>query len=227
MILKGNSTADLNKVTIPGRVSCRAEDVSILSISNSSDVNTPFAESGSSAHIVIQNSTIYQWQNYGYNTAPEARVYDSNIEYLTIGSSSIICEISDIYPGLVTYWSFIENCSVALSGGLGGAAPNVTLNNTQVSQWSLAFYGNSIVTIIDSILHSLLANDHPMIGESVVLINSTISSMSVYGQARIQIFWYLNVHIVDDINQDVPSANVTVTFQKGTLVESKFTGEDG
>jgi len=204
LILKGNSTADLNKATIPWRVSCRAEDVSILSISNSSNINTLFAESGSSAHIVVQNSTIHQWQNYGYNKAPEAQVYDSVIDNLLFGSSSINCTISGLHPGLVTYWNFIENCSVAFSGDLGGAAPNITLTNTQVGLWRFAFYSSSNVVTIDSVVQA-----------------------SAYGEARIQVFWYLDVHVQDDINQDVPSANVTATYPNATLAESKLTGGDG
>jgi hypothetical protein len=43
--LQGNSTADLNKVTVPWRVECFPYDSSVLSISNSSYVRTIFAES--------------------------------------------------------------------------------------------------------------------------------------------------------------------------------------
>jgi len=204
LTLKGNSTADLNKAIIPWRVPCRAEDVSILSISNSSYVDTLFAESGSSALIMVQNSTIHQWQNYGYNTAPEAQVYDSTIDNLLIGSSSVNCTISGLHSGLVTYWNFIENCSVASSGGPGGVAPNITLINTQVGLWGFAFYSSSNVMVIASLVQA-----------------------SAYGQTIIQIFWYLDVHVVDDINQDVPYANVTATYPNTTLAESKLTGEDG
>jgi hypothetical protein len=204
LTLNGNSTADLNKATISMRVPCRAEDVSILSISNSSYVHTLFAESGSSALIIVQNSTIHEWQNYGYSTVLEAQVYDSTIDNLLIGSSSVNCTISGLHPGLVAHWNFIENCSVASSGGPGGAAPNITLTNTQVGLWRFAFYSSSNIVIIDSAVQT-----------------------SALGEARIQVFWYLDVHVVDDINQDVPSANVTATYPNTTLAESKLTGEDG
>jgi hypothetical protein len=204
LTLKGNSTADLNKATIPLRVPCHAEDVSILSISNSSYVHTIFAESGSSALIIVRNSTTHEWHNYAYNKASEAQVYDSVIDDLLIGPSSINCTISGLHPGLVTYWNFIENCSVASSGGLGGAAPNITLTNTQVGLWRFAFYLSSNVMTIDSVVQTF-----------------------AFGEARIQVFWYLDVHVVDAINQDVPSANVTATYPDTTLAESKLTGEDG
>jgi hypothetical protein len=202
--LQGNSTAELNKVTISSRVECFPNDASILSISNSSYVDTLFAESGSSAVIVVQNSTIYQWQNYAYNKAPEAKVYDSVIDNLMIGPSSINCTISGLRPGLVTYWNFIENCSVASSGGPGGAAPNITLTNTQVGMWMFGFYFSSNVVTIDSAVQTF-----------------------AYGEARIQVFWYLDVHVVDSINQDAPSANVTAAYPDTTLAESKLTAEDG
>jgi len=202
--LQGNSTADLNKVTVPWRVECFPYDSSVLSISNSSYVCTIFAESSSSSVIEVYNSTVHEWHNYGYNTAPEAQVYDSVIDNLLIGSSSINCTISGLHPGLVTYWNFIENCSVASSGGPGGAAPNITLTNTQVGLWRFPFYSSSNVVTIDSVVQA-----------------------SAYGEARIQVFWYLDVHVVDEINQDVPSANVTATYPNATLAESKLTGEDG
>ncbi len=204
LTLKGNSTVDLNKATVPSRVPCHTEDVSILSISNSSYVHAIFAESGSSALIIVQNSTIHEWQNYGYSTAPEAQVNYSTIDYLLIGSSSVNCTISGLLPGLATYWNFIGNCSVASSGGPGGAAPNITLTNTQVGLWTFAFYSSSNVVTIDSVVQTF-----------------------ALGEARIQVFWYLDVHVVDDINQDVPSANVTATYPNTTLAESKLTGEDG
>ena len=202
--LEGNSTAELNNVTIPWRVECFPDDISMLSISNSSYVNTLFAESGSSALIIVRNSTIHQWQNYGYNQAPKALVYDSVIDNLLIGSSSINCTISGFNPGIVAYWNFVENCSVVSSGGPGGVAPNITLTNTQVSLLRFAFYSSSNVVTIDSVVQAF-----------------------AYGEARIQVFWYLDVQVVDDINQAVPSASITATYPNATLAESKLTGEDG
>jgi len=202
--LKGNSTAELNEATILSRVECYPDDASILLISNSSYVNTLFVMSGSSALVVVQNSTIHQWQNYAYDKVPEAKVYDSVIDSLMIGPSSINCTISGLRPGLVAYWNFIENCSVGSSGGPGGAAPNITLTNTQVGLWMFVFYLSSNVVTIDSVVLTL-----------------------AWGEARIQVFWYLDVHVVDSIDQDVPSANVTATYPNTTLAESKLTGEDG
>jgi hypothetical protein len=202
--LKGNSTADLNDVTIPSRVACYPDDLSTLSISNSSYIRTIFAEASSSSVIKVVNSTIHEWHNYGHNTAPEAQVYDSTIDSLLIGSSPVNCTISGLHPGLATHWNFIENCSVVSSGELGGAVPNITLTNTHVGLWRFGFYQSSTVTIIDSVVQA-----------------------SAFSQARIRIFWYLDVHVVDAITQDVPAATVTATYPNATLAESKMTGEEG
>jgi hypothetical protein len=204
MTLKGNSTADFNKTTLPSAVPCHADDVSILSTSNSSYIHTLFAESGSSALIIVRNSTIHEWQNYGHSTAPEAQVSYSTIDNLLIGLSSINCTISGLHPGPVTRWNFIENCSAASSGGPGGAAPNMTLTNTLVGLWRFGFYSSSNVETIDSVVQTF-----------------------AYGEARIQVFWHLDVHVVDDVHQDVPSASVIATYPNATLAESKLTGEDG
>jgi len=59
------------------------------------------------------------------------------------------------------------------------------------------------------------------------LINSTSSAYGMYDQSEIHVSWYLQVHAVDSIAQDVPLANVTVTFSNSTVAESKQTDATG
>ena len=60
-----------------------------------------------------------------------------------------------------------------------------------------------------------------------MIIVDSLAETFAFGQTRIQIFWYLDVHVIDDINQDVPSANVTAAYPDATLAESKLTSENG
>jgi len=57
--------------------------------------------------------------------------------------------------------------------------------------------------------------------------NSSYSYRGIEQSARVYVYWYLGVHVVDSINQDVPSANVTATYPNATVVESKLADANG
>jgi hypothetical protein len=58
-------------------------------------------------------------------------------------------------------------------------------------------------------------------------VNSTAHIYDINDQSRVYVNWHLDVHVVDETGQDVPSANVTATFSNGTLAESRNTRSDG
>jgi hypothetical protein len=70
-----------------------------------------------------------------------------------------------------------------------------------------------------------LVNTH---GETrVFLTNSTCSDFTISNQSRVFVYWYLDVNVVDDLYNNVPSANVTATFPNSTQAESKLTNSIG
>lgn len=117
-----------------------------------------------------------------------------------------------------------------------------TLNNCNITG-KLDVYDNSNVVASESILKSLevagyshvrLVNskiiDYIFLSgyNEVLLINSTYGwHIFDYWAPKIYVAWYLNVHVVNAYSENVPTANVTATFQNGTLAESKFTDTDG
>jgi hypothetical protein len=104
-----------------------------------------------------------------------------------------------------------------------GFAPNITLLDTQILGWSLSFLGSSNATVRNSKLRYLYAS-----GSSTVNVcNSTYSYRGIQQSARAYVYWYLGVHVVDSINQDVPSANVTATYPNATVAELKLTDANG
>jgi hypothetical protein len=233
--LRDNSTTNIENCTINSSIV--TYDHSMLSVSSESSVGGDVSARGSSI-VEIHGSTIQSCSSFD---SPWVQVYDSEITSLQVGPRSINCTITNLEPEFVHYWSFIINCSVNIP--LGGSTPNITVMNTNVNNWKFAFYGSSSVSISDSILSSLhnigssfvsvvdsvfTSNLYASKTSTILLINSTYYRIqNVLDQAKIQIAWHLNVHVIDSIGQDVPSANVTAVYLNGTLAESKFTDSQG
>jgi len=59
------------------------------------------------------------------------------------------------------------------------------------------------------------------------LVNSTSNEYYIEDWSQVFVSWYLSVHVVDSIGQDVPSANVTATYPNTTIAESKLTYTNG
>ena len=59
------------------------------------------------------------------------------------------------------------------------------------------------------------------------LLNTTANEYRVRDESQICANWYLDIHVLDDIGQDVHSANVTVFYPNATIAESKLTDING
>jgi hypothetical protein len=97
------------------------------------------------------------------------------------------------------------------------------LTNTKINEWEFGFYGNSNATIKDSTIKVARTRDSAICR----LLNTTYTSLQTYDQAEIQIILYLDVHVTDSIDQNVPSANVTATYMNTTIAEQKLTNTNG
>jgi len=65
------------------------------------------------------------------------------------------------------------------------------------------------------------------IGVPSWLLNSTYTTLYFHDAGKVHVSWYLDVHVVDSIGQDVPSATVTATYPNATVAESKLTDTNG
>lgn len=98
----------------------------------------------------------------------------------------------------------------------------VNVSNSEI-WWQFQARHTAVVTASNSII-----NEFETYESSVVrLVNSTCTSYSISNESKVYISWYLDVHVTDSIGQDVPAANVTATYQNGTLAESELTDADG
>jgi len=169
------------------------------------------------------------------NTKSSATNCTANRASITVWHTNY--SAAGLNPGFFGYWNFKLNNTVSV----GGQAPNFTLVNSQVNSWAFETRGTSNGTVLGSQLYSFATrdtavcflNDTPTAylyaySSSVVwLMNSTAAVSYVYDQARIYYCWYLDVHVVDSIGQDVPSASVTVAFVNSTVVGSLLTDSGG
>jgi parallel beta-helix repeat protein len=143
---------------------------------------------------------------------PTINISNSNITYNLLPQlKSVNCSVTGLNPGLFQSWNSLQDCSVVEAAE--GFAPNITLLDTQILGWSLFFLGSSNATVRNSKLRYLYA-----VGSSTVNVcNSTYSYRGIEQSARVYVYWYLGVHVVDSIDQDVPCANVTAAYANATV----------
>jgi len=231
--LYGNSSASVNMLSAP-MLYLYGRGSSVMMISNSSildvggmgpsfaslsNCSVHYAEVRENSTFDMSKCTIQILQAYSTNNVS---VTDSSIEdYVALVVDHGNCSTDGLITGLVAAWDFQQNCSILI--GPGGWVTNLTLTNTQVNGWSFEIYGASNATISNSDLKSVY-----MGGSSELLsANSTIQSHSIRDQAEVFVSWYLDVHVVDSIGQDVPSANVTAKSSNMASVGSKLTDANG
>jgi hypothetical protein len=172
--VEANSTADINNSTITSYLI--ASENSQLTITNSSTIMTMYGYGQSD--IEISNSTVYEWHNYD---SPTVHVYNSTLYSLLIGSTTVTCMVDSLKPGLMDNWNFLINCTATTADG--GYAPNVTLTDTTVSAWRLAFYGSSNATILNSALNEAAG----VTGSSNITLNATqCHYVNVYYSSALQ-----------------------------------------
>lgn len=191
--LRDNSTATFNNCTITSYIDTLA--TSTMDVLNVSSIQTFYAYEQST--IIIRDSEIGQWLIYD---SPTVQAFDSTVNSILLGPRTADCQIDNLQPGLISNWNFFKNCTVYTH--LGRTAPNVTLANTQVNAWRLAFYGSSNAQIGASTisdLSALLGSPHVSIGGSAVgslylqdsatvdAGNSTITSVTTHNTAVVYI----------------------------------------
>jgi hypothetical protein len=131
-------------------------------------------------------------------------IFDSSIVNLNVYG---VCHIS------------VYNSSTNVMNTYGDAA----ISAEKCSVLALNTYDSSQQHVSDSTIN--LVNTR---GETrVFLTNSTCSDFTISNQSRVFVYWYLDVNVVDDLYNNVPSANVTATFPNATQAESKLTNSIG
>ncbi len=232
--LNGTPRLKATNTSIIGAISCRQYDNGSLTFSNCSISSALYLYDET-------NAEIYDLQTPRLISVREnssALIVNSTIGKLALVMYSANSSINRLSPGPFDYWSFRDNCSVVID--LGGSAPNVTLIQTDVQEWEISLQASSYSEIDSSTLQKIHTNYGHAIGTNsiiseielyytsiVTLTNCTYDATNLYNDAKINVYWILDVHVIDLFNQDVPNANVSVTFSNTSIAGSQLTGMDG
>jgi hypothetical protein len=232
--LNGKPRLKATNTSIIGAISCRQYGNGSLTFSNCSISSSLYLYDETDAEIYdLQTPRLISVRENS-----SALIVNSSIGKLALVTFSANSSINRLSPGHFDYWSFWSNCSVAID--IGGKAPNVTLIQTDVQDWEISLQSSSYAEIDSSMLGKIHTNYGNAIGTNsniseielyytsiVTLTNCTYDVSSLHDDAKIYVNWYLDVHVIDLFNQDVPNANVSATFSNATVAGSQLTGVDG
>ena len=234
--VNGNPRLVANNATIIGLSTSRFYGNGTLYFSNCSISGPGSLFFNDESNLTVRNSNIEK--NVQARDSSRVMISNSTIERLELVTKSANSSIKNLKAGFFNYWDFWLNCSVVASPS--GSAPYVVLNQTLVQDWSLSFQDSSYSEIFGSTiwqlheydghasLYNSTMNKIELYGNSTVeLVNSTYMLTYLTGESEVYVSWYLFVNVVDSLTQNVPLANVTVTFPNATLAESKFTDAEG
>lgn len=173
--------------------------------------------------------------------SPKVIIANSTIEKINLVSFSTNASISNLSSGFFGFWDFRINCSVHVYPS--GQAPNVSLTQVTINNWEFSFQSStaSYQEIINSDIWNLHSNGITHISacnstfnrielyslSEVRLTNSTCTTYHILDNSTVYVSWYLDVQVIDSIDQSVPSANVTATYVNATIAEQKLTDTNG
>jgi hypothetical protein len=225
-------------------------DFSILNVSNSSfggiydDDYTKITVSNCSGYIepeenakaIVTNSTIalvVESLSVNYSVTEHKPGFVSYWNFQQ--NCSVVSTLASVTPNV----TLIET-QVGWWGFSSFGKSNVTVFNSEL--WGLWGRGSSATSVYNTSISYFLVSDNSAYwhlynttterlysyGNSVLwLMNSTSNLYEIYDESEVYACWYLDVHVVDSIGQNVPSATVTATYPNATLAESKLTDVNG
>lgn len=161
------------EVTNSGFLGIRSHDFSYLNLTHSA-INSVQVQRH--ANVDIANSEL--WLLYAAGNS-NVDVQNSEITHeLQVYSTTEQTLISNLKPATVAHWNYLDNCSVIVGGT--GFAPNVTLNNVMVGNWSFSFMDAQHTIMYNSELYGLT-----LYRSSTVLVYCTFfDAVELFGSSR-------------------------------------------
>ena len=249
--LMEESAATLQNSTIASYLV--VNDFSFLSISDVSYVNTLYAY-GSSV-LNIRNSTIDEWHNYGSPqvqvsnsvinslligpssvecTISKLRlglvsfwnfITNCSVNILSGGSTPNVT-LANTDVGHSWRFGFYDNSNASIISSVietvFTTGNSIARLRSTTCSWAFV-QASSVLRMTDSSLETLEASST----QPILLINSTYTTLHFSGTSKAYLSWYLDTHVVDSLDQNVASANVTATYANTTIAEQKLTDSNG
>ena len=188
------------------------------SVSTFTDSTIHWVVMHNNASLSASHSTIDNLNIYG---PPHVSTFDSTIQRFMISPILVNCSIDNIGPRYFEFWNYQLNTSTVVAPN--GQAPDVTIRRSTVNDWAFWFQVSCNATISNSVFSYLRLYT----GSVGWLVNVTTNQLECWLDARAYVSWYLGVHVVDSIGQNVPLASVTATYPNATVAETEVTDADG
>jgi hypothetical protein len=230
--------------------SMSAQQSSVINASNSSFYQIATWDNTNAAVSNCTLNCIYAGGNTNFALTENCTIIDD----VQVNAYNLSYSVNGLKPGFINYWNFPLNCSATgiwvpnltvEETQVGGWSfyseehSNVTISNSKL--YILCFQDFSFGDIHNTMIKYLHAYDNSDIhgfdsmadgaylyDNSIIwAINSTTTYAYYYGQSKVYVYWYLDIHVIDSIGQNVLSANVTATYPNTTLAESKLTDASG
>ncbi len=208
-----SSTVTISDSAISNRLKIQSSSVNCSLV----DLPTGFT---SSWNYLVNCSVIIGAEGYASNLT----VKDTTISkwyFLFYGSSNTTISNTRI---IYLYCNDLSTVDIMNSNILGIYARDSS--NVNISNSILGFilsYGSCRVNVLNINMSTLQSRG----SSRLWLVNSTSNEYYVEDQSEVYVNWYLNIHVTDSIDQNVPSANVTAYYSNATIAASKLTGVNG
>ena len=249
--LMEESAATIQNTTIASYLV--VQDFAFLSISDVSYVDTLYAYG--SAVLDIRNSTIDEWHNYDSPqvqvnnslinslligpTSVNCTISNLGLGLVSFWNFITNCSANILSGGStpnVTLantdighsWRFAfygnSNASImdSVIGDVFTTGNSIASLRSTTCTWATV-QAASVLLMTDSTIEVLEAS----CTQPILLLNSTYSTLHFYGSSKVHLSWYLDAHVIDSLDQNVPSANFTAAYENTTIAEQKLTDTNG
>ncbi len=179
--------------------------------------------------LIVENATLTSggyvlWVSFIGNSSCTADhvAWADPIHFALQDYSSMSMSDSNVYA-IINYGGFFEasNSTMSYLQILDNSASAIVSSSYIASLTS--FYSGAQCILSDSNIGGIYTRFDGL----AQLVNSTYSSYDPWDTSRITVSWYLDVHVVDEVAQNVPYANVTAAYANATVAESKLTDING
>jgi hypothetical protein len=245
----GNSSASTNNLTVIGRPLLWFRDFSFGSLTDSSLYsataydNSTLKMSNCTLHILhawehtqvdIANCTIEEYVHLVVNSVDCSVNGLTSNEFVNYWNFGLNCSANIAPDGWASNFTLIDTEIAAWSFDVFGFSSFIVSNSELYGLWAVDFavvyFYNSTVTdlwVYDNSLSCLYEtqtqNLYSYGNSEIRCVNTTSSVYNVHEESELRLSWYLDCYVVDEVDQDVPSANVTVDYSNGTIANSGST----
>jgi hypothetical protein len=195
-------------------------------------------DAGQKAEVIATNSTISLLRLNA--SSVNCTVFRHQPDYVSFWNFQQNCSVvtfsSSMFPNVTIEKTHVADWSFSFSGNSTAMISYSELLDLSIRGFSLvSMYSSAVNSVIEcgdssncNLYDSTTERLYAYANSEVWLVNSTcVHVLLVHNQAEICFSWYVDVIVLDRLNQNVPSARVAAFYPNATLAESMLTDLDG